>query len=251
MSRSAVISETKRKIREVNPGNIPDFLKQVPRWVVWKAFDHDNGARFSKIPIHPKLGFKISFQSKKNHLRFDDALEGYSKGLGDGIGIVLTDAPISTADQFTPKYLIGVDLDNVCESDEKRFQAKKLCKSIGSYCEISPSGTGIRIFALSEVPLGRGQSPKGEMYNNNRFLTVTGNGKKRSVIEATQALMSIDKDWWPEKRVDRSIANDPHSDDCNVVAFKLAMYADDWPESPDKISGVQELFEMGCSFLRP
>ena len=181
MNRSAVISETKRKIREVNPGNIPDFLKQVPRWVVWKAFDHDNGGRFSKIPIHPKLGFKISFQSKKNHLRFDDALEGYSKGLGDGIGIVLTDAPISTADQLSPKYLIGVDLDNVCESDEKRFQAKKLCKSIGSYCEISPSGTGIRIFALSEVPLGRGQSPKGEMYNNNRFLTVTGNGKKRSV----------------------------------------------------------------------
>ena len=93
-------------------------------------------------------------------------------------------------------YLIGVDLDKVDGSELKRITAKRVCKSVGSYCEISPSGTGIRIFALSKELVGKGQSPSGEMYHKGRFLTVTGHGHARDVVIATDTLKSLEQEWW-------------------------------------------------------
>ena len=77
--------------------------------------------------------------------------------------------------------------------------AKVVCKSLGSYAEISPIGSGIRIFALSKKIVGKGQSPSGEMYNSGQFLTVTGHAQNFEVREATIQLIDIEKTWWPEK----------------------------------------------------
>ena len=186
------------KINPVKSDNIPDFLKSLPQWVVWKSFSKSDDGRFAKIPIHPIFGHKINGQDKINQMDFNIAFKSYEKGVGNGVGIVLNGQPLTIKNMCLSQYLIGVDLDKVNESLEKIDAAKKIIKSIASYCEISPSGKGIRIFALSNIPVGKGQSLQGEMYYKDRFLTVTGNGPKRDVVIATDALLKIEREWWPD-----------------------------------------------------
>ena len=53
------------KVNPVKSENIPDFLKSLPHWVVWKSFNTRDDGRFDKIPIHPISGHKINFKIKK------------------------------------------------------------------------------------------------------------------------------------------------------------------------------------------
>ena len=182
----------------VKPQNIPDLLKGLPHWVVWKVFTEKSDGRFDKVPICPSSGYKVSAIDQTNHMTFEEALEAHQDGSGDGIGIVLTRKAVTLNDAGEPLYLIGVDLDKVEGCAEKAQEARKIGKSIGSYLEVSPSGTGIRIFALSKELVGRGQSPSGEMYNAGRFLTVTGHGRAREVVAATDQLKALEQEWWPD-----------------------------------------------------
>jgi primase-polymerase (primpol)-like protein len=125
----------------IKPQNIPDALKGLHNWVVWKAFTvkHDGG--FDKVPISTQTGQKVSHLEKNHQMCFQDALSAYRGGLSDGIGISLNSDPVAQNDEWELLYLIGVDLDKVQASKEKLDAAKMITKSVGSYCEISPSGT--------------------------------------------------------------------------------------------------------------
>ena len=182
----------------VKPQNIPEFLKDLKHWVVWKAFNEKSDGRFDKVPISCSTGHKVSHLDKNHQMCFQDALGAYQGGLGDGIGISLNSDPVAQNDAGEAMYLIGVDLDKVDGSELKKRTARSIVRSIGSYCEISPSGTGIRIFALSKELLGKGQSPSGEMYHKGRFLTITGHGHARAVVTATDTLKKIEREWWPD-----------------------------------------------------
>jgi len=182
----------------VTPQNIPHALKGLATWVVWKAFTEKHDGRFDKVPISTQTGHKVNHLDKTHQMSFQDALSAHQKGCGDGIGISLSGNPAAHDDAGEPLYLIGVDLDKVAGSEQNKRTAKSICKSVGSYCEISPSGTGIRIFALSKELLGKGQSPSGEMYHKGRFLTVTGHGRARDIVTATDTLKRLEQKWWPE-----------------------------------------------------
>ena len=182
----------------VKPQNIPKLLTSLSSWVVWKAFATKDDGRFDKVPISAQSGHKVSHLDKVHQMSFQEAFSAYQNGLGDGVGISLTGEPVAHTEAGEPLYLIGVDLDKVAGSEQAKRTAKNICKSIGSYCEISPSGTGIRVLAFSEELLGKGQSPSGEMYHKGRFLTITGHGPARDIATATETLKSIERDWWPD-----------------------------------------------------
>jgi len=42
------------------PQNISELLKDLPIWVVWKAFAEKHGGRFDKVPISKQIGHKVS-----------------------------------------------------------------------------------------------------------------------------------------------------------------------------------------------
>lgn len=219
--------------------NIPIYLKALPHWVIWKAFNEKSDGRFDKVPVCPSLGYKINPLDKGNQMSFEKTLEAYQDGSGDGIGIVLTGEAVTYDDTGMPLYLIGVDLDKVKGSEEKLYAAKTIVKSIKSYWEISPSGTGIRIFALSNELVGKGQSPKGEMYNTGRFLTVTGHGPKRKVVTATDQLKDIEHQWWPKKLITTSASSISRSSHANYP---------DTPRRRAELAGILKYISADCSY---
>jgi len=225
----------------VTPQNIPHALKSLPTWVVWKAFAKKYDGRFDKVPISTQTGQKVSHLEKNHQMCFQDALSAYRGGLSDGIGISLNSDPVACNEAGEPLYLIGVDLDKVAGSEQNKRTAKSICKSVGSYCEISPSGTGIRIFALSKELLGKGQSPSGEMYHKGRFLTVTGHGRARGVVTATDTLKRLEQKWWPES------AN-------KTGAFSLSQISQaSYPDTPRRRAELNDMLDhlsADCDYER-
>lgn len=146
--------------------NIPEELKKQP-WAVWKAEPREGQPnKFNKAPLNPLSGFKIGANQPEKFGTFDQAKKAYESGKYTGVGILLTG-----------NQIVGIDIDNAVELFKQRPDVKgwlKQAQKNGAYCEISPSGSGIRVFVLGAINGSGRKSGNLELYNDKRFLTVTG-----------------------------------------------------------------------------
>lgn len=154
---------------------IPLALQQQPNWVLWRS-EMANG-RPTKIPYWYHDGLhKASTTDPMTWTMFPLAVH-YAEEYDIGLGFVFTDSP------FT-----GIDLDGCrnAETGEIDDWALDLIRLVNSYSEISPSGTGVKIFVRGKLPgpavrfsseeLGYGGKHRGvEAYDVGRYFTVTGN----------------------------------------------------------------------------
>lgn len=158
--------------------NIPDELKQLDNWCVWK-FENRNGKR-TKIPFNAATGEFAKSNDKSTWSSYETAVN--AEGV-DGIGFF-----------FEPPYL-GVDIDDI-DDDLHRFkQGDKLDNIVSefneafkSYTEVSPSGNGLHIIVKGKIPGNRRRKGNIEMYDSGRFFTMTGKniGKYKDVTEVSE-----------------------------------------------------------------
>lgn len=153
--------------------NIPIELQSQP-WAVWKAEPRPGtSGKFNKAPRSPISGKKIGANQPALFGTYTQANAAYEAGDYTGIGVLLTGNGI-----------VGVDIDNYKEIFESRVTVKKWVMTairFGTYCEKSPSGTGLRLFMLGTLPASGRKSDNLEIYDNVRFLTVTGHEIKSRV----------------------------------------------------------------------
>lgn len=174
-------------------GQIPAELIHLDQWVVWRL--ESRGGKSTKVPYGPCTGQRASVTDPGSWASFSEALGAYQESDGQlsGIGFVLSGVD----------GIGGVDIDHVRDPDtgDLHPEAQALIDRFGSYTEVSPSGTGIRIFGLAaRLPKGRSGMHRGikvECYSAGRYLTVTGhrlNGHSGltpigdTLVEVAQAL---------------------------------------------------------------
>ena len=169
----------KPPVLPVDTAGIPDSLKQTPRWVLWR---HDwKGDRWSKVPYQTN-GRQAKSNDPTTWSSYGDVEFAYTVDGGyDGIGLMLGDE------------LHGIDVDDCRDPDtgELNELAQQILGAVDGYGEVSPSGTGIKIF--SRTNLGRARKKEGlELYCGERYFTVTG-----SVLNAHNELPAElqDIDW--------------------------------------------------------
>ena len=157
----------------VNKDGIPTWLKAKQQWVCWVVGKEKAGGKFDKIPVNPESGIYVDGTNPENWLSFEEAIGFYERERCAGIGFALSKEPFDV-DESGNLYLVALDFDNcVDRSDEIKAIWKSLNKP---YAEISPSGRGMRMFALSRELISGGNDGVGhEMYTSGRFMTVTGN----------------------------------------------------------------------------
>jgi primase-polymerase (primpol)-like protein len=147
---------------------IPAELKDRPQWVCWRL--EWRKKEWTKPPINPRTGHYASHSDLTTWTPFADALAYYRGGKCDGLGFVFC-----TADPFC-----GIDLDN-CRDPQTGMVAvwaRAIVAEIDSYCEVSPSGTGLKIIARGKLP-GPGrraalETGEVELYGELRYFTITG-----------------------------------------------------------------------------
>jgi putative DNA primase/helicase len=156
------------------PENIPQELKDRPQWVVWRYEDKPNG-QATKVPYSPCLQFqKASSTDRRTWSTFSDALTAKITDKMDGIGFVFT-----AEDPY-----IGVDLDDCYDERRGVYDTDKLdpdeadwVRTLGSYTEVSPSNTGVKVILRGKLPsdLDRHSWGGNGVYESGRFFTITGN----------------------------------------------------------------------------
>lgn len=147
-----------------NPDTIPAELKAIPQWVLWRLEERDGKPTKTPYQVNGRMA-KVN--DPLTWTRFDSALATYQAGGYDGLGIVLT----------KENRIVGTDLDKCLnpETGELEADAARIASALPTYCEISPSGRGLRLFGFGTLPQGGRRKGKVEMYTDGRYLTVTGN----------------------------------------------------------------------------
>jgi hypothetical protein len=165
--------------------NIPDELKALPGWVVWRrklVTDSSGKSRWTKVPFIAKApDRKASSTDSRTWGDFETAVREGDAGGFDGIGVMTG---------VSPAGMVGCDLDHVLNPETAEIKpehawAAEIVRELDSYTEISPGGDGLRIFVFGVLPpSGRKREMPGgaalEVYDSRRFLTVTGRRFKDS-----------------------------------------------------------------------
>ena len=162
---------------------IPPFLKSYAQFCNWKYEQRDGNQ--TKVPYIPGTTRRASVSDPATFAAFDAAASATDY---DGIGIRVSGR------------VVGIDLDHCVEDGNLLPWAQPIVDRFkDTYIEISPSGTGLRIFCL--LPDGFTYDTQTyyikhgdiEVYipgHTNRFLTVTGNAlTEADVAETAEALV--------------------------------------------------------------
>lgn len=162
VSHSPCGGQESKVLIPVEAAGIPDALKRLNQWVVWNYRLVDG--KLKKPPLNPRTMRDASTNDPNTWADFAAALAAYEDGKADGIGIVMR----------AGSGVVGIDLDDCIAPDGTvEPNALRIVERIDSYAEISPSGTGLHIFALAELPVARRSGPV-ELYGTSQYLTVTG-----------------------------------------------------------------------------
>lgn len=147
--------------------NTPDELKRLKQWVVYEAKSRGINDKPTKIPKNPRTLRNASTSDPTSWGTYQEAAKACKANPTlNGIGVVLTEH-----DEYT-----GVDLDGVIckKSGDLSDTALEIVSTLGSYTEISPSGTGLHVIVRAKLPPNGNRRGSVEMYDQGRFLTFTG-----------------------------------------------------------------------------
>lgn len=146
--------------------NIPRELAASPRWVLWKLqlvkgewtkppYQDTRRRASTTDPLTWRVLAMVATEYRKTGGR---SYSGVGWVVGDGI--------------------VGVDIDHCRDpiTGELTPEAQDAVDRLNTYTEPSPSGTGIRLFALGELPTEGRKRGDYEAYDGDggRYLTVTG-----------------------------------------------------------------------------
>lgn len=158
---------------------IPEELKSLPQWVLWKYVRRDD--KVTKVPYDCKTGYPVDFTDPEKWISFNEATANAPQY--DGIGFVLSvDDP----------YCI-IDLDNKPDhpcTPEQLARHSKIYEAFQSYTELSVSGTGVHIVCRGQIPAGV-HKDNVECYSDSRYMAFTGNILRDLPITDYQEVLSI------------------------------------------------------------
>jgi putative DNA primase/helicase len=144
--------------------NVPADLRGCPQWVTWR-YELRHG-KWTKVLKNPSTGRNAKSDDATTWRAFEEAIASCSRQRMDGVGFVFT-----AVDAFA-----GLDLDKCRNLETGMIEAWALTiiKEHDSYAEISPSGTGVKIFVRAKIPQGGNRKGQIELYDRGRYFTVTG-----------------------------------------------------------------------------
>ena len=149
---------------------VPDELKQLPRWGLFHKEWVPARNRYTKIPIDPRTGEGGKSNDESTWSDFETAVTA----------MAANDNADGLAFYFKPPY-IGIDIDHVqteieayAEGDHDSIVGDFMDHTM-SYAETSLSGEGVHIIVKGTMPGDRRRHDNVEIYPDGRFFALTGN----------------------------------------------------------------------------
>jgi putative DNA primase/helicase len=150
------------------PAGFPASLLPRRQFVAWAV--RIRGGKPTKIPVNPRTGGNADATNPATWGTLAEALDCFRRRGLSGVGFVFT-----AGDPF-----LGIDLDKAADVATAALLpwAVPLVRLLPTYCERSPSGTGVHAIAAATKPGPRCRKSYGagqvEMYDRERFFCLTG-----------------------------------------------------------------------------
>jgi hypothetical protein len=122
--------------------------------------------KWTKVPYNAKTGRHASSTDSQTWSRFDEAVRAMQTHEYSGVGLVLSDSD----------DLVGIDLDGAVNPATGLLEpwAHAIVTRFNSYCEYSPSRSGVHIFCRGTLPETGRRMGSVEMYRAAHYFTITG-----------------------------------------------------------------------------
>lgn len=168
--------------------NIPDELKNLNQWIVWRLEDR-NGSKATKTPYCAKTGSFASVTDKKTWCSFEQACIAASSGFYSGIGFILTpEDPYCFIDFDDPWEMVGNEY-KYPNPQELQDRQTTILQDFKTYAEKSQSGKGLHLICKANVPSGKRHGAI-EIYSSHRYMVMTGDVFQNFEIAECQDLTS-------------------------------------------------------------
>lgn len=221
--------------------NIPESLKKLKQWVVWRYEERPGEPKPAKVPYNPnakhvrKEGWKpvkndkgfiepeYSGSAASNKIStwgtYDEAVNSIGSGIFLGLGIMLHN------------QLCGIDIDGCIENGQFVGPAKGILDIMDTYAEYSPSGTGIHLLFYGEVKEDKSlykKNPRNgvEIYSKGRYFTFTGNAlNDKDVEERTEQIAQVQLEYMQKESKKETAENKPVANLSDSELIKIASRA--------------------------
>ncbi len=144
----------------------PAPLQALPQWVCYRNVWQPDRGKYTKKPVNSADGSPGSSTDSATWSEFQQAMEAVRRLRLDGVGFVLT--------EWDPFTVIDLDGCRNPETGEIAPWAMEIVRRLGSYTEVSPSGTGLHIILSGRLPVAGRRKGSIEVYYSGRYITVTG-----------------------------------------------------------------------------
>lgn len=214
---------------------VPAELRELDRWVCWSL---EGG---TKIPKIAGTSRRASSTDPKTWRPFEECVEAaevYPDRYA-GVGFVLT-----RSDPYA-----GVDLDDVRDPKTGVLapRAAEIVARLDGYAEVSPSGTGVKVFVRSRLDRAK-KKPGVEVYPHGRYFTVTGwalAGSRSTVEERQTQLEALIREEFPDpKHAPARPYSGPPGEKTNLSEFLAAGGVRVLREIPD--GTAEQVYSVIC-----
>ncbi|MCH2131515.1 MAG: AAA family ATPase [Pirellulaceae bacterium] len=228
---------------------VPDDVRKRDQWVLWQNVER--GGRETKMPVSV-YGGAASSTDPTTWTSFDMVTQTYNEAQHAGIGFVF-----GTEDEF-----FGIDLDGCRNPADGTLAswAEKIVHDFDTYSEVSPSGTGVKVFCRSDQQLPAGKrkllnvaavsdkAPGIEVYSQGRYFTVTGQAVNDCCVvrDCTRQLSQMLELHWPFAPATAE-RHDWRSDD--AVVDRARKYVAKMPSAISGQRGHDQTFSVACSLM--
>ena len=176
---------------------LPQELKDLKTFVLWEHYLDDDEPKKRPFDWRSETGRGKGNDNCSLHLGFDDALAKLEEIGSEDLGLAIYQPSTGTPVMFEGKqcYLHILDLDGFVANinGQTEFldlggEIVKLCD--GSYFEVSPSGRGVKVFVVSDMPPSKKESFK---LPKNEFAEIYPDVKKYNESHAVEI---FSKGYW-------------------------------------------------------
>jgi len=182
------------------PENIPQQLKDIAQWVLWKleqVIEEATGEpqidpltgeiKLTKVPYQHN-GKKANTARKETWAAFEQTLAVYdSSDEYTGLGFVLTKETGLVAVDFDHVLHAGATREDGCVMKQWNEGVLTEISELNSFAEISQSGEGVHVFCKGTLPTAGRKKGNREMYCDNRFFAVTGDHISQTPLTLNEA----------------------------------------------------------------
>ena len=181
------MTQDARSPTHIQVNNIPADLRARKQWNLWRwiktGTDATTGKETWTKPPFQSDGTNAKSGDPRTWASFDHVLSTFNQGNFSGIGYMLSVDREATDELPATQNdgLAGIDLDHCFDPETVTVEpwAQTIVDALNSYTEVSPSGTGLRIFLFAKLPPEHPKIGNFEFYVAGLCLTTTGSASSR------------------------------------------------------------------------